>query len=235
MPASDQIDPGLSPAERLAKKKALDQAKRAYLGEGPGELMGAMGFYSSSGAALSALDHWCVKYRQLGALTISSTYEYVLEQQQRKARTLLKAALALALEISDRNVPRDTGWLAASRSSALGLVGEGATLAIIRYSATYAAIVHEEPAEARVSGQPKWLENALMHADQNFNSDLEQTLRRNPLPPAYTPTLVAYDSVHGRLRIEHRHTPLGHPFQVGRDPKGRFRSLRAGDITPIYE
>lgn len=232
--------PPSAPRGSFEAKQAMDEAKRAQMGEGPGELVATMGIRMDWGDAMSKLKLWASRYRKLGALHVYQQYDKVQETAFGDAVRELHFAGDYAWDEAQQNVPVDTGYLQSTGSltylqgSQLETdqsTGQGLALVVARYTATYAALVHEEPEEKRVSGHRKWLESAFMTGHTELLSGLRYALARAQ-GLLRQPILVSYDSVHGTLKIVHGTTPSGSSFLVGRDPKGRFRSLKGA--TPNY-
>lgn len=209
---------------RIERKRQTDEQRRARIGDGPGELTATFGFVMDWGPALSKLKAWCQRYEKMGALHIAGQYERLKDVLESEARSDLVFALEYAQDDADRWVPRDTGYLASTGSFGIEPVGRGGYLAVGRYTASYAAVVHEEPAMKRATGTRKWLEIAFNTGWAEFMQSIRHRLALAEMP---APVLIDYDSVHGRLTV----VP-GRPG-LGRDPTGRFRSLRGA--TPRYE
>lgn len=215
--------------DRFQRKAQADAQRRAQLGDGPGELTATFGFRMDWGPALAQLDAFCQRFRGLGALHVGGMVEQVHEATFGQAMADLEICREIAWDQADETVPRDTGFLASTGHSEVvpvtsDLGVEGGGVAVGRYTATYAAVVHEEPDTKRASGERKWLETAWMAGWFEFTARLRRSLPA--LSSRVVPVLVGYDSVHGRLSVERGGT-------VGRDPSGKFRSLRGA--TPIYE
>lgn len=221
---SDQAD------DRFSRRAEADARRRGQLGEGPGELTATFGFRMDWGPALAEMDAFCQRFRGLGAKYVGGMVEEVQGALYSQAMKDLEVAREIAWEQAQDNVPYQTGYLHSTGhsesipvTSDLGIEGGG--VAIGRYTATYAAVVHEEPDIRRESGERKWLENAWMAGWSEFTARLRRSLPS--VVRTTTPVLVGYDSVHGRLRVDPGRAG------VGRDPAGKFRSLRGA--TPIYE
>lgn len=239
----EEVPRDLPPATRLEMKAARDQHMREVLGQGPGELTATYGFTMDWTDAMSKLRRWCSRYRQAGGLHVLERYRVEAATTFSEALGVLAATSARSWDQAQDRVPYDTGYLhSTGEYGILGTpggeetdheafhraAGEGSALAVARYTATYAAIVHEEPESKRVSGDRKWLEDAWLSGWAEFTRRMTRVSAQISSGPV---TVVYIDPLHGRLRVEGGVTPRGAHFSIGRDIKGRFRSLRTANIT----